>query len=117
MNDLGTILLEGVSVAIIGVIGQIILGRISRSDARKDKAEERQDAVSQQIASIRTAVMLLMLDQIKRLGLRYISDGEISYEDRRLLHRMHDNYHNDLGGNGDLNQIMEDVDELPLKKK
>jgi hypothetical protein len=32
-----------------------------------------------------------------------------------MLHKMHNVYHDGLGGNGDLDSLMSNVDELPLK--
>lgn len=55
-----------------------------------------------------------LLDRIQHLGRSYLKVGEIDFDDRRRLHQMHTAYHN-LGGNGDLDTLMEDVDELPLK--
>ena len=117
MGTVLTVLLDGVMVAVIGVAGQVIMSRMARHDKKEDQAEADKVETAKQVASIRTAVMLLMLDKIKHLGLRFIADGSITYEDRSLLHRMHDNYHNELGGNGDLDQIMEDIDRLPLKQR
>lgn len=58
---------------------------------------------------------LLMQDRIRHLGLKYIHEGEILFEDRKMLHDMWDEYHKAWHGNGDLNLIMGAVDELPLK--
>ena len=55
------------------------------------------------------------VDRIQYLGQCYLADGEISFDDRRRLHRMHDAYHTGLNGNGDLDVIMAQVDRLPLK--
>ena len=73
-----------------------------------------------QMAAVAKANKIMMLDRILHLGLSYIERGEITLEERRRLHEMHDCYHNPapdgLGGNGDAKLIMEAVDELPLKK-
>lgn len=39
----------------------------------------------------------------------------IDFDDRRRLNDMHSCYHNGLGGNGDLDTLMEEVNSLPLK--
>lgn len=116
MNTILVALISGVSAAVIGVIGNIIINRLNRKDKKEDKQEDKQAAADARLTAINNGLKLLMLDKIKYLGLRFISEGGITYEDRSLLHRMHDNYHNELGGNGDLDQIMDDVDKLPLKK-
>ena len=70
---------------------------------------------SKLLASIRHSEQLLMRDRIKSLAQEKLRQESISYEDRKLLHDMWDAYHNDWGGNGDLNLIMEAIDELTLE--
>ena len=81
---------------------------------------ERLQRLEDQMAAVAKANKIMMLDRILHLGLSYIEKGEITLEERRRLHEMHDCYHNPapdgLGGNGDAKLIMEAVDELPLKK-
>ena len=36
-------------------------------------------------------------------------------DDRRVLNEMHHCYHDGLGGNGDLDNLMQEVNKLPLK--
>lgn len=62
------------------------------------------------------ALKQILLDRVLYLGQGYIAKGEISYDDRRRFHAMHDCYHKGLGGNGDADIIVEGVDALPLKK-
>lgn len=116
MNSVFIALISGASAALIGVIGNIIINRLNRKDKKEDQAGAKASETEVRLKAINNGLKLLMLDKIKYLGLRFISEGGITYEDRSLLHKMHDNYHNELGGNGDLDQIMEDVDKLPLKK-
>ena len=54
-------------------------------------------------------------DRIKYLGRRFIRDGKIDFDDRQDLIDMHGVYHNALGGNGNLDKLMEEVMELPVK--
>lgn len=63
------------------------------------------------------ALQLLLLDKILYLGSKYIEAGEVSFDDRCRLNRMHKVYHNGLHGNGDADDIMKAVDKLPLKKR
>jgi len=62
------------------------------------------------------ALKLVLLDRILYLGRSYIAKGEISYDERRRFHLMHKCYHTGLGGNGDADPIVSDVDELPLSR-
>lgn len=108
-------LLGGTSAAaLITTAGNLILHLMQRHERKIERKDERQQQMSKKIDAIAKGVMLLELDKIKYLGLRFIREDGITYEDRALLHKMHENYHKELGGNGDLDQIMSDVDDLPL---
>ena len=94
---------------------------LQEADARQDaEYGERLDRLERQMEAVARANKLMMLDRILHIGLSYIEKGEITIDERRRLHEMHDCYHepipNGLGGNGDANLIMAAVDELPLKK-
>jgi len=83
----------------------------------KDKAEvnERLRRIENQNKAQSEAIKLILLDRILWLGQSYIDKGEISFDDRKRFHAMHDSYHTGLGGNGDADLIVEAVDALPLK--
>ncbi len=83
----------------------------------------RDKEMTEQIAELKSmqeaqsnALMIILLDRILHLGQSFIAKGEITFDDRRRLHQMHDCYHSQLGGNGDADLVMDGVDELPLKK-
>lgn len=87
-----------------------------RAEADKNKRfEEQFKSLSKQLAAVAKAERVVLLDRILYLGQSYIDKGEISYDDRKRFHDMHSCYHNDLGGNGDADLVVEGVDELPLK--
>lgn len=60
------------------------------------------------------ALRYIMLYIIQERAKQHIRDGCISLDDRRSLHHWHDLYHNGLGGNGDADALMAQVDRLPL---
>lgn len=60
------------------------------------------------------ALRYIMLYIIQERAKQYIKDGRITLEERRSLHHWHDLYHNGLGGNGDADALMNQVDKLPL---
>lgn len=74
-----------------------------------------QEENARQLDALREAQKCVLLDRIIYLGQSYIAAGEIDFDDRKRLREMHNSYHNGLGGNGDANAIMRDVDALPLK--
>lgn len=130
--------------AVINAINERWKFKASRKAAKEDKAEEKADRTSEvekAVQEIRKAedekqkqtddrlrsiekemsvqseaLKLILLDRLLWLGQGYIDKGEISYDDRRRFHEMHDCYHTGLGGNGDADIIVEGVDELPLKR-
>lgn len=71
---------------------------------------ERSDKGSAQTKALRHLMLYIMMQTAKG----HIRDGEISVDDRRQLHKWHDLYHNGLGGNGDMDKLMAEVDKLPL---
>lgn len=60
------------------------------------------------------ALRYIMLYIIQERAKQHIKDGKITLEDRRSLHHWHDLYHNGLGGNGDADALMAQVDKLQL---
>lgn len=99
---------------------------LDRKAAKEDKTDDRKvadcKARGEDIARVETQVKALykanriqLYDRIKHLGKAYISRQEISPEDLEDLIDMHRCYHDDLGGNGFLDEIMEQVRHLPIK--
>ncbi len=108
MNEIALLFLSGgCGAAVATGVMSIILYKIKRSDSKADA--EQNKCVMQT-----TAVRYLMLHAIRDECEKHIARGQILYEDRRMLHKWHDLYHDELGGNGDAKLLMEAVDELPL---
>lgn len=99
--------------ALAALIQQI--GEVYRQRKRREAAKE--DTHCEDYNALRKALMYVILDRIRYLGQVYIKDQEVDFDDRRLLNEMHDVYHNELGGNGDLDTLMREVNRLPLKQK
>ena len=74
---------------------------------RKDKHNGKDDVQNK-------ALRYLMLYIIQERAKQHIKYGCISLDDRRSLHHWHNLYHNGLGGNGDADALMQQVDHLPL---
>lgn len=60
------------------------------------------------------ALRYIMLYIIQERAKQHIRDGSITLEERRSLHHWHDLYHNGLGGNGDADALMAQVDRLQV---
>ena len=82
----------------------IILAILQRKWAKDD----RQSAVVE-------AGKVLRVDRVRHRDNRYIQEGSVKLSDKETLQEMHRAY-KALGGNGHLNTVMEEVDELPIRK-
>lgn len=119
--------------AVINGINERWKFKANRKAVKEDREEEKADktgelsstlsGVQEQLTHLKDsdaaqseALKLILLDRILWLGQSYINKGEISFDDRRRFHAMHQCYHSGLGGNGDADIIVEGVDALPLKK-
>ena len=93
----------GCGAAIVTGVVSLVQFFINRKDKRNGKNSTNNKALR-----------YLMLYIIQERAKQHIKDKCISLEDRRSLHHWHDLYHNGLGGNGDADALMEQVDNLPL---
>lgn len=95
-------------IAVIsGLLGAGFFGMIQFLITRHDKKKEQNSAE-------RTALRYIMLYIIQERAKELISTGEASIEEIQGLHRWHDLYHNGLGGNGDADYLMKQVDRLKI---
>lgn len=92
----------------LAIIGSGILTTIlNRIFAISDRKREKDTA---QAVGLRT----LLRVQIRSLGKKYISDGCIDNDDLDDIAELWKVYHDDLGGNGYLDTIMQRVKALPI---
>ena len=114
-----------VGAAIIKIIGDVIMWSKNRKAIKEDREEqskkedeqqkeEQLDEIKQTTIALREAMKYMMYDRIRYLALAYIEEGEIDFDDRRILNDMHRSYHSGLFGNGDLDILMAEVNRLPL---
>lgn len=96
----------GVGAAIVSVVGALLTARQARKYAKEDSESE-------DVKALKEGMTWLMYDRILYLSKHYIAAGEITWEDLRILTEMHRVYHDRLGGNGYLDEIMRDVKALP----
>jgi len=95
--------------ALVAGIASYVQARAARKRKEKTEGDDRLDAVAD-------GVKYLLYVEILRLGRKFIEDGSVDFDERKILNTMHSVYHNGLHGNGDLDNIMEAVNDLPLKK-
>ena len=108
-----------VLVAVIGLASAVIGGSITQIGEgirqRRKRKYDKDDGKDKDIEALKAGQKWMLYDRIRFLGLRYISDGTVDFDDRRILTEMHKCYHDGLGGNGDLDNLMNEVNHLPLK--
>lgn len=126
MNELITavliaILSGGVGAAAVKLVGDTIAWKRERQATLEDRTErnteERLRTIEKKTDAQSEALKFILYDRIRFLGQEYIAAKEIGLDERRILNDMHDSYHNGLGGNGDLDILMKEVNELPLRVK
>ena len=121
---------QAIIIALIAASSGAITAIVnSRLDARKKKKEEENNTarimakldeletkingLETRLGGLERAQRITMHERIKRLAAKYCEVGEISFSDYEIIKQMHEIYHNDLHGNGFLDAVMEDVDNLP----
>lgn len=93
-----------------------LINQIGESIRQKRKRKyDTTDTKDKDIEALKTGLKWVIYDRIRYLGQTYINQKKIDFDDRRILNEMHKCYHNGLGGNGDLDNLMSEVNALPLK--
>ena len=110
-----------VGAAVVKLIGDLIIWHKTRKAQKEDHEEQSNEERIKEIVTMslamRDAMKFVLYDRIRYLGQTYIAEGEIDFDDRRILNDMHRSYHSGLFGNGDLDGLMSEVNHLPLKIK
>jgi hypothetical protein len=123
---LKTILTGAAGAALVGGIFGIIMWCLNRKAAKEDAAKvdvasvcaargKTIEDLSKMVSSLIVADRTILYDRIKHLAKAYIKRGWISVEEFEDLKRMHDVYHDELEGNGFLNDLMAAVAKLEKK--
>ena len=111
---------EGVIIAIVGILGGSAVAALINAIAagirqKRERKYNKSDGKDKDIEALKSASKWMLFDRIRFLGLKYTSEGLVDFDDRRVLNEMHRCYHDGLGGNGDLDNLMHEVNRLPLK--
>ena len=132
MSDEIKIALIGVVSAVASLMVSWMLGRLTKMlDARaakkgkmppeyiqlKAELEELRKQFADEREAQRAADRVILEDRIRFIGRGYIHQGYIFAEDKELLMRMWEVYHNQLGGNGYLQTVMDGVNSIEVRYK
>ena len=126
MELLKTILTGAAGAALVGGIFGIIMWCLNRKAAKEDAAKvdvasvcaargKTIEGLSKMVSSLIVADRTILYDRIKHLAKAYIKRGWISVEEFEDLKRMHKVYHDELEGNGFLDDLMAAVAKLEKK--
>lgn len=126
-NVLAYLLTGGCAAAGVKLIETLIVWVLNRrakksdEEAESEKREQERkvkeyDEMVKTVDGLKVADRLILQDRIKHLCRGYLSAGEIEFSDLDDLLVMHSCYHDILGGNGNLDTLMELVKELPVKR-
>lgn len=118
-------LLVAVIGASSGALTTIVSGIVEKKRKKREKDDNTQmilaklnelesniSGVNDRLDGLENSQRITMHDRISWLATKYCEKGEIKYSDYQILKQMHEVYHNDLHGNGFLDDIMEDVANL-----
>ena len=108
-------------VAIIGVIGTLITSIFNLVNTKKEqkkgtleKIETKVDNLSKKLDANGDGTKTLLADKLKYLCGKAINEGEITYDELRIIENLYNAYH-ELGGNGFMTDIYNRVKELKVK--
>ena len=110
---------ETIIVALVGLLSALLGAAIVQIGEgvrqRRKRKYEKDDTKDADIEALKDGLKWVLYDRIRYLGQKYTTEGMVDFDDRRILNAMHKSYHDGLGGNGDLNNIMTEVNHLPLR--
>lgn len=115
MKEILTVALPVVISGIFVLVNTLIIKRVEKKDKGKKEMEERVTRVENKTDDIVIAQRAILRDRIRYLAKGHIKVGSISLEDREDLIVMHRAYHDNCGGNGNLDALMADLMKLPFK--
>lgn len=91
-----------------GVFGAGLFGLIQFLITRHDR---KKAADSAETKALRYIMLYIIQERAKEL----IAAGEATLDEKRSIRKWHELYHNSLGGNGDADALMKQVDGLRIK--
>jgi hypothetical protein len=110
IGELITIIIGGGTVAaLISGVVQVVLWKLNRKAKIQDEETNYEK-------HIKNAIRIILYDRIKYLCRRHIGEGYITVEDLEDLTKMHTSYHDDLDGDGFLDNLMNQAKALPIHK-
>lgn len=106
------------------LVGSLYLYKLHRKDDARDKERERQkvaeridrDKRDKESRMIRNGITAVLRDRIVQAYMYYENIGYLPLKERENIYMMYVAYH-DLGGNGLVTQLYNELNELPCTKE
>lgn len=125
METLAVIVSGTAVAAFISSIGTIVMFILQRQATKKDKCESKlvqteaermaeHTVLNQCVQALEFGLRVVLHDRLKHLGRGYIGKHGITIDEREDFLKMHSAHHS-LGGNGNLDGLLKQIMELPLK--
>ena len=106
------------------LVGSLYLYKLHRKDDARDKERERRkvadrierEKLDKESRMIRNGVTAVLRDRIVQAYMYYENIGYLPLKERENIYMMYVAYH-DLGGNGLVTQLYNELNELPCTKE
>ena len=102
---------ENIITIVCALLGSSVVSSIV-ANLMQARAERRKKTTG-----TAAGVRMILYDRVKFLGLKYLEQGYIYEDALKDVTEMHRIYHDELKGNGFLDDIMERVKQLPIKRR
>ena len=100
---------EEIVTIIVAIIGSGVLNTLITAAMTEREKKKNENC------EVQNAIRLVMKDRLRFLCSHYIDQGWIYEDELEDLISMHNCYHNDLKGNGYLDELMKRVKNLEIK--
>lgn len=81
-----------------------------------DKLTKAVDNLDKKLSVIAESYKIILKDKIHYLVFKYLEYGEITLSEKHAIQHMWNMYHFELGGNGDLDDEMQLLEEIQVKE-
>ena len=98
----------GAVAALVSGIFSVVMWKFPQKAQIQAQKTSKEDDIAK-------GIRMLLYDRIKHLGNSYMHKGYVTSEELEDLTAMHHIYHNNLNGNGFLDDLMSRVKNLPIK--
>lgn len=98
----------GAVAALVSGIFSVVMWKLQQKAQIQAQKTSKEDDIAK-------GIRMLLYDRIKHLGNSYIHKGGVTSEELEDLTAMHQIYHNNLNGNGFLDDLMSRAKNLPIK--